>query len=118
MSSLIKADAARGVLLTGQNEGYKKVDFALGEHCLWRDGEDEQLSTSSLYQYSSCVTNDACGDAVCDALERLEPSICPQDCANFSGMNQLTSTCYAATHLKGQCHMMVVEIRPWSGRLA
>ena len=61
----------------------------LGERCEWVERQG-QLAGSSLYDYSTCVTNTACGDASCDPLERLEPAICPQDCANFSGIQYST----------------------------
>ena len=33
------------------------------------------------YGYSTCVAHpDTCPDHVCDPLERLEASLCPQDC--------------------------------------
>ena len=33
------------------------------------------------YGYSTCVAHpDTCPDRVCDPLERLEASLCPQDC--------------------------------------
>ena len=40
---------------------------------------EPQLSLS--YSYSSCVLSPAqCPDGECDGLERLEASLCPQDC--------------------------------------
>ncbi len=59
--------------------------YRLGERCVWleRGGGAE---SASLFSYSTCAPNAACGDATCDPLERLEPAICPQDCANFSGI--------------------------------
>jgi hypothetical protein len=59
--------------------------YRLGERCVWleRGGGAE---SASLFSYSTCGPNAACGDATCDPLERLEPAICPQDCANFSGI--------------------------------
>ena len=36
-----------------------------------------------MYNYSSCVPPiDTCLDGVCDEFEKLDPSLCPQDCYN------------------------------------
>ena len=36
-----------------------------------------------MYNYSSCVPPiDTCLDGVCVELEKLDPSLCPQDCYN------------------------------------
>jgi hypothetical protein len=52
---------------------------------VWRE-RGGGAESASLFSYSTCAPNAACGDATCDPLERLEPPICPQDCANFSGI--------------------------------
>ena len=36
-----------------------------------------------MYNYSSCVPPiDTCLDGVCGEFEKLDPSLCPQDCYN------------------------------------
>ena len=47
-----------------------------GQSCLWR-----QSQTTAGHNYSSCSPPLAsCLDGACDQFEKLDPSLCPQDC--------------------------------------
>ena len=47
-----------------------------GQSCLWR-----QSLTSKGHNYSSCSPPiGSCLNGVCDSFEKLDPSLCPQDC--------------------------------------
>ena len=57
-----------------------------GEACDWRPGQTQSTNSSSdvsvsplMYSYSTCSPHlHTCPDNVCDALETLDPSLCPQ----------------------------------------
>ena len=47
-----------------------------GQSCLWRESQ-----TRAGHHYSSCSPPLAsCLDGFCDKFEKLDPSLCPQDC--------------------------------------
>ena len=53
---------------------------APGESCQWKAGLKTEGPATS-YSYSTCSTDTStCNDGECDALERAEDSLCPQDC--------------------------------------
>ena len=52
----------------------------LGESCHWKSG-NTSFSPTIGFSYSTCTPSiSSCNDGVCDALERMDNSICPQDC--------------------------------------
>ena len=54
-----------------------------GQQCQWRTEELRPRSASLTYSYSSCVGRVlTCPDSVCDGLEDLDQSLCPQDCVS------------------------------------
>ena len=54
--------------------------FSSGERCKWVETVDR-----TSHDFTTCVPNMYCTDGICDALEARDPSICPQDCAQFTG---------------------------------
>ncbi|XP_069467136.1 proto-oncogene tyrosine-protein kinase receptor Ret [Ambystoma mexicanum] len=50
---------------------------ALTGSCRWRQGDGKGISRN----YSTCTPDlRTCPDGICDAVERKDPAICPQDC--------------------------------------
>ena len=52
----------------------------LGEACLWKAGVNS-AATKKSFAYSTCTGSlSSCNDGLCDQLERVDQSLCPQDC--------------------------------------
>ena len=54
----------------------------IGQACSWVPGITSiAMAKKNMFTYSTCTTSPhSCTDGVCDALERKEYSLCPQDC--------------------------------------
>ena len=58
-----------------------------GESCQWSSGVNSAASRIS-FSYSTCTTSiSTCNDGVCDDLEMMEDSLCPQDCVEKGRLN-------------------------------
>ena len=55
---------------------------SIGQACSWVPGiTSRAMANKNKYTYSTCTTSPhRCADGVCDDLERMEYSLCPQDC--------------------------------------
>ena len=59
-----------------EEECWEGCHSLTGQSCLWR-----QSQTRAGHNYSSCSPPLAsCLDGFCDTFEKLDPSLCPQDC--------------------------------------
>ncbi|XP_029465336.1 proto-oncogene tyrosine-protein kinase receptor Ret isoform X1 [Rhinatrema bivittatum] len=82
----------------------------LAGRCLWRQGDKKGITTN----YSTCTPNlQTCPDGTCDAIERKDAAICPQDCTEgdvigghekgpLMGIRAGYGTCYC--HPKKNCY--------------
>ena len=67
-------------------EGACGLGAGSGRRCQWRYQQGTGLTT----HYGTCSPNLAtCPDGVCDELERMVPSLCPQDCVGECGIIQI-----------------------------
>ena len=80
-----KLDCKRRGWCSGESEEecLETCHHITGQQCQWRTGELRPRSASLTYSYSSCVGRlTTCPDSVCDGLEELDQSLCPQDCVS------------------------------------
>ncbi|KAM4704109.1 proto-oncogene tyrosine-protein kinase receptor Ret [Rhinophrynus dorsalis] len=91
---------------------------SLTGRCQWRQGHGEGITTN----YSTCTPSLlTCPDGICDAVEKRDAEICPQDCTKAAiigghekgfplGIKAGYGTCYCLLPEKCFCEKNVVEV--------
>ncbi|KAG8435024.1 hypothetical protein GDO86_013113 [Hymenochirus boettgeri] len=91
---------------------------SLSGRCQWRQGYGEGITRN----YSTCSPNLlTCPDGICDAVERNDLAICPQDCTkttiigghekgNAGGIKAGYGTCFCLLPDKCFCEKNIVEV--------
>ncbi|XP_056387378.1 proto-oncogene tyrosine-protein kinase receptor Ret-like isoform X5 [Hyla sarda] len=91
---------------------------SLTGRCQWRQGYGEGITKN----YSTCTPSTlTCPDEICDAVERKDQSICPQDCTkleviggyerNQTGIKAGYGTCYCLLPDKCFCEKNIEEVQ-------
>ncbi|XP_075205152.1 proto-oncogene tyrosine-protein kinase receptor Ret isoform X1 [Anomaloglossus baeobatrachus] len=91
---------------------------SLTGRCQWRQGFGEGITKN----YSTCTPSIlTCPDGICDAVERKDPKICPQDCTKLAiigghdpgapGIKAGHGTCYCILSEKCYCEKDIEEVQ-------